>query len=76
MNCVRAWFAANVESLAAALVKIIEIRAKQSNFQLIVITHDEEFLALVARNEYADYYYRITKQDGFSHVERKDISSL
>ena len=36
--------AENAEALAAALNRIIEYRKSQSNFQLIVITHDEKFL--------------------------------
>ena len=35
--------AENAEALAAALNRIIEYRKSQSNFQLIVITHDEKF---------------------------------
>lgn len=68
---------ANVESLAAALVNIIQIRAKQANFQLIVITHDEDFVELLGRSEYADFYWRVKKdENGFSNVDRRDIASL
>lgn len=35
--------AANSESLAEALRNIMETRRAQSNFQLVVITHDERF---------------------------------
>ncbi len=34
----------NIRSLAVALHGIIKARQAQANFQLIVITHDEEFL--------------------------------
>ena len=34
-------------SLAVALAQIISIRSKQSNFQLIMITHDEEFVVMM-----------------------------
>ncbi len=68
---------ANVESLANALVTIIQTRAKQSNFQLIIITHDEEFVELLGRSEYADFYWRVSKSPaGFSTVERRDIANL
>lgn len=68
---------ANVESLANALVTIIQTRAKQSNFQLIVITHDEEFVELLGRSEYADFYWRVSKSSaGYSTVERRDIANL
>ena len=33
----------NIEGLATALQNIIEARKKQDSFQLIVITHDEDF---------------------------------
>lgn len=51
----------NAKSLAQALVSIIESRSNQRNFQLIVITHDEEFMRFLGRGEYADYYWRIAK---------------
>jgi DNA repair protein RAD50 len=35
---------ANKKGFAEALQQILEARAKQSNFQLVVITHDEEFM--------------------------------
>lgn len=34
----------NIESLAASLGAIIADRIKEANLQLIIITHDEEFL--------------------------------
>ena len=40
---------ANRRSLAHGLSRIIADRARQSNFQLVVITHDEEFIATSER---------------------------
>ena len=37
----------NINGLATALIEIIESRKKQQNFQLIVITHDEQFVSLL-----------------------------
>jgi len=37
------------------------MRRRQSNFQLIVITHDEEFVQLLGRSSHADYYWRVSK---------------
>eukprot|EP00761_Pharyngomonas_kirbyi_P001037 gb/GECH01001038.1/.p1 GENE.gb/GECH01001038.1/~~gb/GECH01001038.1/.p1 ORF type:complete len:1307 (+),score=500.08 gb/GECH01001038.1/:1-3921(+) len=51
----------NVASLAEALHAIIEERRAQSNFQLVVITHDEEFVQKLGRSEYVDSYYRVSK---------------
>ncbi|KAK4435834.1 DNA repair protein [Sesamum alatum] len=53
----------NSESLAAALLRIMEDRKGQENFQLIVITHDERFAQLIGRRQHAEKYYRITKDD-------------
>jgi len=67
----------NVESFANALVQLIESRKQQRNFQLIVITHDEDFVQLLGRSEHADHYWRVTKNDqGHSTIERHQIESL
>jgi hypothetical protein len=42
--------APNRRGLAKALGKIIELRKHTSNLQLIVITHDEEFVADLGRS--------------------------
>lgn len=52
---------ANVESFANALITIIEQRRHQANFQLIVITHDEEFVEKLGSDEHASHYWRVTK---------------
>lgn len=46
----------NVESFAAAISRILDRRHNQASFQLIIITHDEEFVQLLARNQYANCY--------------------
>ncbi|KAI8388332.1 uncharacterized protein BYT42DRAFT_491740 [Radiomyces spectabilis] len=51
----------NIESLAASLGRIIQTRRAQSNFQLIVITHDELFVEYLARSDVTDFYYRVSK---------------
>lgn len=51
----------NIASLAGSLVQIIQHRRQQRNFQLVVITHDEEFMRLLGRSDYADYYWRVSK---------------
>ena len=60
---------ANIESFALALNEIIKSRRQQSNFQLIVITHDEDFVQLVGRSENASHYFRVDKRlaDGSHH---------
>ncbi|CAG8554297.1 5706_t:CDS:10, partial [Ambispora leptoticha] len=51
----------NIRSLAASLAGIIRERRAQKNFQLIVITHDEEFVRLIGQNEFCDRFYRVAK---------------
>ncbi|KAI5966958.1 uncharacterized protein KGF55_000367 [Candida pseudojiufengensis] len=53
----------NSEALAAALNKIIEYRKQQSNFQLIVITHDEKFLTHIQGDRFTDHFYRIERDE-------------
>ncbi|KAF2071270.1 hypothetical protein CYY_007407 [Polysphondylium violaceum] len=68
---------ANIESFANALINIIEVRKNQKSFQLIIITHDEEFVQYLSRGNFTDYYWRVTKNDKqHSHIERKEISDL
>ncbi|GAB2295676.1 DNA repair protein rad50 [Dionaea muscipula] len=64
----------NTESLAAALVRIMEDRKGQENFQLIVITHDERFAQLIGQRQHAEKYYRVHKDDlQHSIIETKEI---
>lgn len=53
----------NSESLAAALLRIMEDRKNQENFQLIVITHDERFAQLIGQRQHAEKYYRVYKDE-------------
>jgi DNA repair protein RAD50 len=66
----------NIMALAEALADLIRGRREQSNFQLIIITHDEEFVEALARHECAEYYWRIGK-DAKQHsiIERQSLSS-
>jgi DNA repair protein RAD50 len=49
----------NIISLARSLHELIKLRRKQKNFQLIVITHDEEFLKHMNCAELTDDYFRV-----------------
>ncbi len=65
---------ANIEGLADSLEKIIKARMKQANFQLILITHDEEFVTRLSKSDYAEYYWRVSKNlDQNSIIERCNI---
>ncbi|XP_037323920.2 DNA repair protein RAD50 [Pungitius pungitius] len=67
----------NIESLAHALVEIIKSRSSQRNFQLLIITHDEDFVELLGRSSYIEHFYRIRKnQDQNSEITKCSITSL
>ena len=67
----------NIESLAKSLARIIAVRRQQKNFQLIVITHDEEFLRMMGCSEYCDYYYRVTRNEyQKSNIMRQRVSTV
>ncbi|KAH0559545.1 hypothetical protein GP486_003937 [Trichoglossum hirsutum] len=53
----------NIRSLAESLHDIIKARQQQSNFQLIVITHDEDFLRYMKCADFCDNYYRVSRSD-------------
>ncbi|KAJ4366370.1 DNA repair protein rad50 [Neocucurbitaria cava] len=67
----------NIKGLAASLSEIIKIRRKQANFQLLVITHDEQFLREMNCADYTDVYWRVgrdLKQQ--SIIERQNIAEV
>ncbi|XP_060561862.1 DNA repair protein RAD50-like isoform X1 [Ruditapes philippinarum] len=67
----------NIESLAGALVEIIKGRIHQRNFQLVIITHDEDFVELLGRSEYVDYFFKVSKnQYGCSRLTRAEVAEL
>ncbi len=62
----------NVKRLAQELGNLIEARKGNESFQLVVITHDKEFVKMMS--EYADKYYEIAKNEqGSSTITLKNI---
>ncbi|KAL1839872.1 hypothetical protein VTJ49DRAFT_1058 [Mycothermus thermophilus] len=53
----------NIRSLAESLHGIIKARRAQSNLQLIVITHDEEFLKHMQCSDFCDDFYRVKRDE-------------
>lgn len=51
----------NIAALASALADIIKERRAQSNFQLIVITHDEDFLTSLGASGALEKYWRVSR---------------
>ncbi|GFO47553.1 DNA repair protein rad50 [Plakobranchus ocellatus] len=71
----------NIESLALALVRIIQERSSQRHlqrhFQLVVITHDEDFVELLGRSDHVDQYIEVSKnQEGLSRLTIKQVELL
>ncbi|KAH9387034.1 DNA repair protein RAD50 [Nematocida major] len=52
---------ANIAGLARALSSIIRARKAEGNFQLLVITHDEEFVRELLSTECTEYFYRLER---------------
>jgi len=66
----------NIESLAKALTDIIHSRRSRT-FQLVVITHDEDFVELLGRSEFVEEFHYVSRNSqGLSCVETRDVSSL
>lgn len=63
----------NIISLSEALVKLIEDRERDKNFQLLIITHDEEFLSTLQRAHKDAFYYYVTRNPkGFTRIQKRD----
>mmetsp|Transcript_20519 Transcript_20519/g.49341 ORF Transcript_20519/g.49341 Transcript_20519/m.49341 type:complete len:1398 (+) Transcript_20519:99-4292(+) len=61
----------NKRGLAIALAQIIASRAAQSNFQLVVITHDEDFVSMMKQElssqtgfNMPERYYQVSREEG------------
>jgi DNA repair protein RAD50 len=67
----------NIKSLAESLHAIIKARQAQANFQLIVITHDEEFLRHMRCSDFCDSFYRVRRdQRQNSVIARESITQV
>lgn len=67
----------NIKSLAESLHAIIKARQAQSNFQLIVITHDEEFLRHMRCSDFCDSFFRVKRDERQNSViSRESITKI
>ncbi|EOA91394.1 DNA repair protein rad50 [Exserohilum turcicum] len=67
----------NIKGLAESLSQIIQSRRKQANFQLLVITHDEQFLREMNCADYTDVYWRVGRDvNQESYIERQNIAEV
>lgn len=61
----------NILSLSDALVNLIENRKNEKNFQLLIITHDEDFLNTLTRVQTTPHYWKVSRnEDGFSIIRK------
>ncbi|KAJ7095861.1 hypothetical protein B0H15DRAFT_827394 [Mycena belliarum] len=64
----------NIDALAESLVDIIKERRNHSNFQLIIITHDENFLRKLGQSDVMEYYWRVSRDSRQkSVIERQRV---
>lgn len=64
----------NIISLSGALARIIDAREREKNFQLLIITHDEEFLSTLSTANGLESYWKVMRnQEGFSTVTKHDL---
>jgi DNA repair protein RAD50 len=62
----------SILSFSESIRELMDSHNKYKNFQLIIITHDEEFLRCL--DDENDYYYKITQDDdGHSCIEKHSI---
>lgn len=63
---------ANIHSFARAVISLIK---SNRNFQIIIITHDDEFLQCLDADT-GEFYYKVFKNDkGYSSIVRKSINT-
>ncbi|PLW41998.1 hypothetical protein PCASD_10075 [Puccinia coronata f. sp. avenae] len=66
----------NINALADSLAEIIKERKDQANFQLVVITHDEDFLGRLGQSDVLDKYCVTASLSQTTWLERPIIGVL
>ena len=67
----------NVHALAKSLNALIKQRRSQKNFQLLIITHDEDFLRYIRPQDFCDDYWRVSRNgQQKSIIEKQSISRV
>ena len=70
-------FRENIESLALALAEIASRQAQHRNFQLVVITHDEEFIEQLSRSDKLQHYQKVSRNArGLSEIRKMNVANL
>ncbi|KAG9247672.1 putative DNA repair protein RAD50 [Calycina marina] len=66
-----------VKSLAEALDQLVQQRRSQANFQLVIITHDEEFLKVMHAEKYTETFWRVSRnKDQNSIIVEEPIKNI
>ena len=66
----------HIKALAKALREIILSRTEDSNFQLVIITHDPTFIDLIGA-DFCDSFWQVSKdKKNFSKINLKPINSI
>ncbi|KAK9503124.1 hypothetical protein O3M35_011757 [Rhynocoris fuscipes] len=61
----------NIVNLSHALKQIVRTQSMRKNFQLIIITHDQDFLNILTQDSELECYYKLERnQDGLSQVSK------
>lgn len=66
----------NIQGLCQALVEIVRERKHQKHFQLIVITHDQQFLDELNKVERLESYYRVSRNHEGKSVIKEMVAEL
>ena len=66
----------HIKALAKALREIILSRTEDSNFQLVIITHDPTFIDLIGA-DFCDSFWQVSiDKKNFSKINLKPINSI
>lgn len=67
----------NIRALGKSLSEIIKIRRGQANFQLIVITHDVDFLQYMNCGDYTDDYWLVSRDENqHTVIDKQNIAAV
>ncbi|CAD7957868.1 unnamed protein product [Amoebophrya sp. A25] len=68
----------NINALAEALADLIEHRRQHLGFQLMIITHDVQFVQMLSKKQFCERYWRISKDphNGTSLITQHKMTEL
>jgi len=67
----------NILGLAEALSSIAARQAEHRDFQVVIITHDEEFIELLSRSDHIQHYQKVSRNSrGISEIRKVNTNQL